>query len=161
MYLVIRRNFLQMKKLLYSFIFIPITSKLKIEEGLVVGSVLSSHLLISNNINMRWIANEIGLTVVGMSVAMMFNLYTVCLADDFEINREKIEEQFKLILLDLSRNLLTNMLPDDKTFNTTEKLIYETKDMAQKIGNNQLFSKDEYYLSYIEMRIIQFDTLKK
>lgn len=148
---------------LFLLVFIPITSRFKIEDGMVVGAVLSTHLLISTNINIYWIINEVGLTIVGISVAMMFNLYNVSLEEDFEKNKHKIEEQYRLILLNLSTSLITQALPEneEKIFVDAEKLIYETKTMAQRISNNYFFRNQDYYLCYIDMRIAQLDTLKK
>lgn len=148
---------------LFLLIFIPITSRFKIEDGMVVGAVLSTHLLISTNINIYWIINEVGLTIVGISVAMIFNLYTASLEEDFEKNKHKIEEQYRLILLNLSTSLVTQAVPknEDKIFEFVEKLVYETKIMAQRISNNHFFRNQDYYLCYTEMRIVQLDTLKK
>lgn len=148
---------------LFLLIFIPITLKFKIEEGMVVGAVLSTHLLISTNINTYWIINEVGLTIIGISVAMMFNLYTASLEADFEKNKRKIEEQYRLILLNLSMSLTTQKLQegDNEVFSYVEKLTHETKIMAQRISNNYFFRNQDYYLCYIDMRIAQLDTLKK
>ncbi|MBE6072805.1 MAG: aromatic acid exporter family protein [Clostridium butyricum] len=147
----------------FLLIFIPITIKFKIQDGMVVGAVLSTHLLISTNINMHWIINELVLTIIGISIAMMFNLYTASLEDDFEKNKHKIEEQYKLILLNLSESLITQAVPKDeeKIFGFVEKLIYETKIMSQRISNNYFFRNQDYYLCYIDMRMAQFDTLKR
>ena len=148
---------------LFLLIFIPITIRFKIEDGMVVGAVLSTHLLTSTNINIQWIINEVGLTIVGISVAMMFNLYNVSLEEDFEKNKHEIEEQYKLILLNLSTSLITQAVSrnEEKIFGAVEKLIYETKVMAQRISNNYFFRNQDYYLCYIERRIAQLDTLKK
>ena len=79
---------------LFLLIFIPTTKVLKISEGMVVGAVLSTHLLMSANINTSWIINEAKLNAIGIGVAMMFNLYTASLENEFEKNKERIEELF-------------------------------------------------------------------
>lgn len=56
---------------------------------MVVGSVLSTHLLTSTNINISWIINEAQLTVIGIGVAMMFNLYTASLEEQFEKTKKE------------------------------------------------------------------------
>lgn len=148
---------------LFLLIFIPLTLKFKIDDGMVVGAVLSTHLLTSTNINIHWIINEVGLTIIGISVAMIFNLYNVSLEEDFEKNKNKIEEQYRLILLNLSTRLITQESPENgkKIFEFVERIIYETKIMAQRITNNHFFKNQDYYLCYIDMRIAQLDTLKK
>ena len=114
---------------LFLLIFIPLTLKFKIDDGMVVGAVLSTHLLTSTNINIHWIINEVGLTIIGISGAMIFNLYNVSLEEDFEKNKNKIEEQYRLILLNLSTRLITQESPENgkKIFEFVERIIYETK----------------------------------
>jgi len=148
---------------LFLIIFIQTTIILKIEEGMVVGSVLSTHLLTSTNINISWIINEAQLTVIGIGVAMMFNLYTASLEEQFEKNKERIEDYYRAILSDMAVSLVTQAVPiyEKQISVNVEELINKSKFMAQIINNNHLFKKNDYYLSYIEMRIIQLDTMKR
>ncbi|HCW53338.1 MAG TPA: hypothetical protein DG753_06305 [Clostridium sp.] len=148
---------------LFLLIFIPLTIKFNIVEGMVPAAVLSTHLLTSSNINALWILNEILLTIVGVGVAMLFNLYGASLDEDYENNRIKIEEQYKLILTDFSLSLVTQELPieEKEVFEDTEKILIKTKEMAQKISMNYLFKSHKFYLDYVDMRIAQFDTLKR
>lgn len=147
----------------FLLVFIPLTMKLNILEGMVPASVLSTHLLTSGNINTSWIINEVLLTVVGVGVAMMFNLYTISLEEDFENNKGKIEEYYRNILADLAISLVTQKLPVDEkeVFDYVENLINETKIMAQKIYKNYFLKRNEIYISYIDMRSAQFETLKR
>lgn len=148
---------------LFLLIFIPITKILKMGEGMVVGAVLSTHLLTSSNINVSWIINEAQLTIVGIGVAMMFNLYTASLEEQFEKNKERIEDYYRAILSDMAVSLVTQAVPiyEKQISVNVEELINKSKFMAQIINNNRLFKKNDYYLSYIEMRIIQLDTMKR
>lgn len=147
----------------FLLIFIPITMFFKIEEGLVVGSVLSTHLLTSTNINIYWIMNELALIAIGIGVAMIFNLYTISLDEEFEKNKEKIEEIYRLILSDMSVSLVTQAVPiyDRQVLLNAEELIKSSKIIAQKINNNYIFKNDNYYASYIDMRMVQLDTIKR
>jgi len=148
---------------LFLLIFIPITNILKTGEGMVVGAVLSTHLLISTNINIYWIINEAKLSIIGIGVAMIFNLYTASLEENFEKNKEDIEEQYRLILSDMAVSLVTQAVPiyEQKLLLSVEELIKNTKSMAQIINHNHLFKSNNYYVSYIEMRSIQLDAIKR
>ncbi|MDS0527614.1 aromatic acid exporter family protein [Clostridium sp. SHJSY1] len=148
---------------LFLIIFISITKGLKIEEGMVVGAVLSTHLLTSTNIDVSWIINEAKLTIIGMGVAMLFNLYTVSLEDKFEENREKIEERYRLILSDMAVSLVTQSVSihEQKILLEVEELIKSTRIIAQSISNNHIFKKYNYYISYIDMRIAQLEAIKR
>lgn len=147
----------------FLLIFIPITMFFKIEEGLVVGSVLSTHLLTSTNINIYWIMNELALIAIGIGVAMIFNLYTISLDEEFEKNKEKIEEIYRLILSDMSVSLVTQAVPiyDRQVLLNAEELIKSSRIIAQKISNNYIFKNNNYYISYIDMRMVQLDTIKR
>ena len=148
---------------LFLLIFIPTTKVLKISEGMVIGAVLSTHLLMSTNINLTWIINESKLNAIGIGVAMLFNLYSVSLEDNFEKNKARIEDYFRAILSDMAVSLVTQMVPvyEQEVFLSVEKLIKNTKVMAQIINNNHLFKSNDYYVSYIDMRTIQLEAIKR
>ena len=54
---------------IFLLIFIPITSKLNISEGMVPAVVLSTHLLIANPINLYWVINETLIMIIGVGIA--------------------------------------------------------------------------------------------
>ena len=148
---------------LFLLIFIPTTKALKISDGMVIGAVLSTHLLMSTNINVSWIVNESKLNAIGIGVAMLFNLYTASLENDFEKNKARIEDYFRAILSDMAVSLVTQTVPvyEHEVFMNVEKLIKNTKVMTQIINNNHLFKSNDYYVSYIDMRTIQLDAIKR
>lgn len=149
---------------LFLVLYIPLTIKFKLNESMVVGAVLSTHLLSSSDINIYWVVNEISLVVIGISVAMLFNLYMPSLEEEFEKNREKIEQEYKMILSDMAGSLMLNSIVIDQkeNFKITEELINENKKIANTICNNYLiFKNDYYYISYMEMRSSQFETIKR
>ena len=50
---------------------------------------------------------------------------------------------------------------DQKILLSIEELIKNTKIMAQIINNNHLFKTNNYYVGYIDMRLIQLDAIKR
>lgn len=148
---------------LFLLIFIPITKYSKITEGMIVGAVLSTHLLSSDNINFYWIFNEVTLTVVGIGVAMIFNLYTMSLEEEFDKNKDKIEEYYRIILSDMALSLITQSVPiyEQRILRDVGELIKKTKVIAHKIDNNYIFKSDDYYIRYVDMRISQLKTIKR
>lgn len=148
---------------LFLLIFIPTTRKLKIEEGMVVGAVLSTHLLTSSNINFTWIINEVSLTFIGIIVALIFNLYTSSLEKSFNENKDEIEDKYRTILTDMSVSLVTQSVTihEQKLLDEVEDIIKQTREMALSINDNFLFKNQTYYISYIEMRMMQLDTIKR
>ena len=148
---------------LFLVIFIPITKILKMQESMVVGAVLSTHLLTSSNIDSSWIMNEFLLTIVGITVGMAFNLYGESLEEIFEHNKEKIEENYRTMLSDMSLSLVTAAVPiyENEMLKGTENLIRDTELIAYKISNNYLFKSNYYHVAYIDMRIMQMECIKR
>ena len=148
---------------LFLLIFVPITKIFSLEDGLVVGSVLSTHLLVSNGIDIYWVINEFGLTIIGLGVALIFNLFTPSLEKQFEENKIFIEENYRKILFYMSDTLITHAVPLDekKIFDSLEESIVDAKKLALQINNNYIFRGNTQFIEYIDMRAMQMDTLKR
>ena len=63
----------------------------------------------------------------------------------------------------MSKSLITHAVDIDeqKLINAVEERLYTSKETAYKIVNNQFFKSSSYYTDYINMRINQFDTIKR
>ncbi|AQS10318.1 hypothetical protein CLOBY_24610 [Clostridium saccharobutylicum] len=59
--------------------------------------------------------------------------------------------------------LVTHAIPvyEQKLLLEVENLVKKSKDIARAINNNKLFKKNDYYVNYIDMRILQLDAMKK
>ncbi|MDU4144613.1 aromatic acid exporter family protein [Clostridium sp.] len=148
---------------LFLLIFVPITKRFSLQEGMVVGAVLSTHLLVSNPIDIYWIINEFGLTLIGIGVALIFNLFTESLEHKFEENKENIEDGYRKILYSMGEALITHAVPIDeqRVLYEIEETIASTKALALEINNNYLFKEKKQFIKYIDMRIMQMDTIKR
>lgn len=148
---------------MFLLIFIPITKFLKVEDGMVVSAVLSTHLLSSSNIDLTWVINEFGLTIIGVGVALIFNLYSQSLEELFEKNKKDIEEKYKIILLGMADSLITQSVPIDEKelLDQVEELLKYSKQIALQINNNYIFKHKSNEIDYIDMRIMQMDSIKR
>ena len=148
---------------LFLIILIPLTSRLKVQEGLVPSVVLSTHFLVANNITIALIFNEILLMIIGIGVAAIANIFMPSLEDKFKDDKEWIEEHYRIIISKMAKSLITHTVDIDeqKLINEVEKRLYESKETAYKIVNNHFFKSSSYYTDYINMRINQFDTIKR
>lgn len=144
-------------------IFIPISKRFKLEDGIAVGAVLSTHLLVNNNIDLGWIFNEEAITFIGIGVASLFNLYMPSLDDEFNKNKERIENLYRDIIFDMAKSLITKAVPvnEKKKLEEVESLVEDTRNLAYRINNNNLFKKNLYFIEYIEMRAKQLDAIKR
>ncbi|MDU2124058.1 MAG: aromatic acid exporter family protein [Clostridium celatum] len=148
---------------LFLIILIPLTSRLKAQEGMVPAVVLSTHFLVANNITIELIYNEVLLMIIGIGVAAIANIFMPSLEDKFKDDKEWIEEHYRIIINKMSKSLITHTVDIDeqKLINEVEQRLYESKETAYKIVNNQFFKSSSYYTDYINMRINQFDTIKR
>lgn len=147
----------------FLIIFIPLTSKLKISEGMVPAVVLSTHLLLADSITLYWIINEILITIIGVGVAAIANIYMPSLNRNFQEDKEYIEDKYKVILTKMAKSLVTHTvdLDEEEILINLEKRLKESQNRAYKIVNNQLLKGDTYYVDYMNMRMNQFDIIKK
>ena len=148
---------------LFLIILIPLTSRLKAQEGMVPAVVLSTHFLVAKNITIALIFNEILLMIIGIGVAAIANIFMPSLEDKFKNDKEWIEEHYRIIISKMSKSLITHTVDIDeqKIINEVEQRLYESNETAYKIVNNHFFKSSSYYTDYINMRINQFDTIKR
>lgn len=148
---------------LFLITFIPLTSKLKIEEGMIASVVLSTHLLVADSINRSWIVNEFLLMIIGIGVASILNLFMPSLEDKFKDDIKWIEEKYKIIISKMAKSLNTCTVDIDEQsiIESVEERLLHSKETAYKIVNNNFFRTNSYYTDYINMRINQFDTIKR
>ena len=146
----------------FLIIFIPLTARLNVSEGMVPAVVLSTHLLIADSINSFWIMNEV-LIMIGVGVATVSNLFMPSYVKEFNKDKEYIEEKYKWLLDKMANSLLsyTVDMNENKTIVELEKRLKDSLDRAYKIVNNKLLSADTYYVDYMTMRINQFHILMK
>ena len=84
---------------LFLLLFIPITSKVKISEGMVPAVVLSTHLLVANEITLYWVINELLIMIIGVGIASIANLFMPSLHHQFNEDKEYIEKVIGLFYL--------------------------------------------------------------
>ena len=93
---------------LYILVFIPLTVKLKVTDGIVVSSVLVTHLLVEKQVNSYWIINELGLMLVGVLVALILNSYMPKYEEKVKEDIDYISEKIKEIFMDMAYSLRTH-----------------------------------------------------
>lgn len=146
----------------FLLLFIPATVRLNVSEGIVVSSVLATHLLIEKSVAMSLICNELSLMAVGASVALLFNLYMPSIEGHIKEDQAYIEERMKKILICMSKALKEQhmALEEDELFGELEAKLHKGRKLAYKNLNNYFLRDESYYVQYMEMRVQQFETIK-
>lgn len=148
---------------IFLIIFIPLTSRLNIEEGMVPAVVLSTHLLSVDSITLSLIGNELLIMIIGIGVASIANIFMPSLEDIFNEDKKYIEESYRTIISRMAKSLVTHTVDIDeqRLMTELEQKLEESKNRAYKIVNDSFFQSNLYYTDYMNMRINQFDVLKR
>ncbi|HDK7178903.1 TPA: aromatic acid exporter family protein [Clostridium botulinum] len=148
---------------LFLLVFIPLAVKFNLQEGIVVNSVLATHILAEKHISINLFINEILLMFIGAGIALLLNLYMPSIEKEIWEDQFYIEEKMKEILIQMSiaSRELSVSLKEDKLFNDLEERLFKAKKRAYINLNNYFLLDVSYYADYMEMRIQQFETLKK
>jgi uncharacterized membrane protein YgaE (UPF0421/DUF939 family) len=147
---------------LYLLIFIPLAVKFKVTDGIVVSSVLVTHLLAQKSISPYMIKNEFLLMIVGVGIGILLNIYMPKIEGQIKEDQRDIEDKMRIILLNMARTLREHSasLYEEELFNSLDRKLKDGSDRAYRNLNNYLFYEAKYYVQYMEMRMHQFQILK-
>ncbi|CAG9610832.1 hypothetical protein BACCIP111899_00004 [Bacillus rhizoplanae] len=143
-------------------LFIPTAVMLKIQEGIVTSSVIVMHLFSLQKITWLIVGNEIAILTIGISVALLINLYMPSVERELKEYQQKVESNFKTILFEMAVYLRNrDSLWNGKELIETEELLEKAKDLSFKKLENQFMREDDYYYRYFQMRQQQYDILER
>ncbi|KAJ52379.1 uncharacterized membrane protein YgaE (UPF0421/DUF939 family) [Clostridium tetanomorphum] len=147
---------------LFLLIFIPLAVQLNIEEGIVVSSVLVSHLLVEKSLSLFWFGNEVALMSIGITIAVALNLYMPNIEGKIKEDQIFIDESIREILLYIGQALRQGKISsnEDEKLRDLEKRLRAGRKLAYVNLNNNFFLDDSYYVKYMEMRMHQLDMIK-
>lgn len=147
---------------LYLAIFIPLTVYLKITDGIVVSSVLVTHLLAEKSASLFWIKNELLLMAVGAGIGIALNAYMPKIENEIKETQKNIEEYMKKILFQMAEALRNQSvsIEEEKMFKELKEVLQKGKESAYRHLNNYIINDVKYYVSYMEMRTLQYEVLK-
>ncbi|MCL1990969.1 MAG: aromatic acid exporter family protein [Defluviitaleaceae bacterium] len=146
---------------LFLFTYIPLILIFKLEEGLVIGSVLSTHLIIAASSGFGILFNTLSLFVIGVGIAMLVNLYMPDMRGEIIQDQRYIEERFRDILLIMATMIKGNQYFDQSMFVEIETFINDALVRAKMNADNYLRADMSYYANYMNMRKMQFEILKR
>lgn len=135
----------------------------KLQDGIVVNSVLVMHLLLQESASLGNLLNEYGLMLVGVTIALLFNLYMPSNEKVLKWYQQEIEKVMREIFIHMSKALREQVvsIKEETLYNELDNLLTKTKEEAYQNLNNYFFIKEDYFVSYIQMRHQQFIQMKR
>lgn len=146
---------------LFLMIFTPLTVILKAEVGLVVNTVLVTHLLADGKITAMAMGNEVLLMLIGVTIANLMNLHMPNHENELKVLVLEVEDRIKSILRKMGLQLVNQCQVDEQQVSLEElkSLIDEGQAKAYRYMNNTYFKDNSYYASYFTMRKAQYRRL--
>lgn len=147
---------------LFLLIFIPAAAKFKLQDGIVVNSVLVTHLLVEKSASISLIINELLLMFIGVGVALLLNLYMPSIEVKIREDMNSIEDLIRDLLKHMSDALreCAISIREEEIFNQLEGRLNVGRKRAYRILNNSLFADNSYFAKYMDMRVQQLNALK-
>lgn len=143
-------------------LFIPLSVRLKVNEGFVTSAVLLLHIYSLQRFDLAIVANELGLLLIGTGVALLMNLYMPSREKELRWLQREVEKNFSVILKEFS-DYLRNGNSDwsgKEMLETVELLEQAIQLSVQDVENRLIKQKDSYY-QYFTMREKQFELLER
>lgn len=147
---------------LFLLLFIPLTVHLKIQEGVVTSSVIMFHIFLARDFSLSLIWNEFQIILIGVGVALLANLYMPNLERGLKDYQERIERNFKVILLESVHYLRhQEEIGTGKELQDTKRLLKQAKILAFQSVENDLIHGEDWYYGYFNVRDKQLSVLEK
>ncbi|WP_377888599.1 aromatic acid exporter family protein [Alkalihalobacillus sp. R86527] len=143
-------------------LFIPVVVGIKATEGVITSSVIILHIYNFGTVSWSIVFNEVAIIVIGIGVALLFNLYMPNLEKDLLKYRVQIEEKFSVILMEYAVYLQQGESSwDGKEMLEVGDALQQAKSIALKDIENHMLRDDDKYYKYFKMREKQFFILER
>jgi len=154
-------NFTVISYLVFISLYILLIIIFHLDEGLIIGAVLTGQMWSRGEITVNGVINSISLFLIGISIAFLLNLYMPNLKKAIVSDQRFIEEKFRAFLEKIVASL--NGGPDclEKDYSDLETHLKNSIVQAQMNEDNNILHDVSYYGKYLRMRRRQFYVLKK
>ena len=148
--------------LVYLLIYVSLSYRLIIQTGVAPITVLVTHLMAEQSLDLPIILNEFCLFAIGAGLALIFNFYMPSRDKEIETIHAKVEEQLKAILYRFESFLLQENGRNDATLiNELDKILEDALQLVYHDSSNHLFHHTNYHIHYFEMRQQQNQLLRQ
>ena len=142
--------------------FIPVTVRFKINEGFVSSAVILLHIYSAKRMDWAIVFNELTLLTIGVTVALLMNLYMPNVEKDLKRMQARMEANFAKILKEFSYYLRYGDRDwDGKEMIETAALLEEAIQLAFREVENRFLQQNNTYYQYFVMRSKQLELLER
>lgn len=129
--------------------------------AIAMNSVLVSHFIVYQSMDLEYVFNEILIFVIGVSVGILMNLNLHKKEEYIEKLKNETDSQIIQILKCIGKWILDKECSEYNTdcFRDLEHILREAKNAAEENFNNQLRRQDKSDMEYIAMRQKQYNVL--
>lgn len=145
---------------LFMLFMIPTAVKFKVTEGIVVTVVSVSRVYTASSVSFETLSNEIMNLFIGITVALIANLYMPNVESEIKETIAQIEDKYREILHMMAKTLRREQKDFQmELFEEATVLLKKGREQAKLNVQNTLMNADTYYVSYFSMRKKQFEIL--
>lgn len=144
------------------FIYVPLMAKLGLQDGIVPGFVIVMQLYMSYAITEALLINQLCIVLIGILVALLFNLYMPSVEGDIKKIMQELDGNFEIIFLQFSRFIRKKeRVWNDEYIIRTKRLLEMGMDLARRSEENSFFKRESFYLPYFGKRFQQFQIIER
>lgn len=141
---------------------IPILVRMKLEESVMMSTVLMFHLYTVQDISVSFFLNELALLSIGILFGLFVNLYMPHPYKKLTHYQEKIEKNFQKILSETAQFVRRGESDwDGSEILETVELLKKAKELSIVSLENNPEEKEKYFYRYFRMRRRQFHILER
>lgn len=147
----------------YLVFYVPIAYRFDLQSGIAPCSVLVTHFIGAQSTGLAWQYNGFMLMFLGAAAALLLNLWMPSYKSELVREKALIDYYLRSTLRSISRRLSGEELEKGlaEEIREAEDQLRITKQKALNEYDNQLFSKNDYHVRYLQMREQQFMLVKK
>lgn len=146
---------------IYFLFCIPLLARLKLQEGIVVSSVIVLQLYVVGNITVGNLINQLGVIIIGIVIALLMNLYMPSVERNLKEYQRKIEGNLKYLFMMLSLYMKKKENIPVELIEETFQYVIKGKEYAFRESENSILKGRNYSYSYFEMRQHQLEIMNQ
>lgn len=147
---------------LFLLLYLPLGYVWRLDQGLAPSFVLVLHLYQEASLSWQLLGNELALFAIGVSLALLVNLYMPSKDRAIQEWHERVEDQLRLIMHRFEALLLAGDGSNQALLiGQLDQMLDQALALVYRERHNQLFHQTNYHVHYFDMRKAQTKILRR